>query len=147
MRLATGNHVNLTVTDLEHSVRWYGRVFGLVEMADETIVTPATESAIRYRSLFDPATMSYVVGLIEHPDGDSSRFDERRTGLDHFALHVPDPQDLEDWAHHLDELGIEHSGVKHAPYEDAITLRDPDNIQLEICWPNTAWWAKHLGSA
>lgn len=144
MRLARSNHVNLTVTDLERSVNWYCEVLGLIVAADETTVEPATDAAIRYRSLFDPETMSYVVGLIQHPDGDGSRFDERRTGLDHFAVHVPEATDLEDWARHLDEVGIEHSGIKRAPYEDVITLRDPDDIQLEICWPNTPWWTQHL---
>jgi hypothetical protein len=62
--------------------------------------------------------------------------------LDHLALHVPE----QDWARHLDELGIEHFGVKRVPYEDVITLRDP-HIQLEICWPNTDWWARQLSSA
>lgn len=146
MRLAQGNHVNLTVTDLDRSVAWYRRVFGLVDVADESTVTPAADTPIRYRSLFDPRTSSYVVGLIEHPDGDRGPFDERRPGLDHLAFHVPEPGDLHDWARHLDDLGVEHSGIKHAPYEDVITLRDPDGIQLEVCWPNTAWWARHLSS-
>ena len=48
--------------------------------------------------------------------------------MDHLALHVPEQLELEDWARHLDELGIEHSGVKRVPYEDVITLRDPHNI-------------------
>ena len=147
MRLARGNHVNLSVTDLDRSLDWYCRVFGLVSAADESVVSPATDSPIRYQSLFDPNTMAYVVGLIEHPDGDRQPFDERRPGLDHLAVHVPEQLDLEDWARHLDELGIEHSGIKHVPYEDVITLRDPDNIQLEICWPNTDWWAKQLSAA
>jgi glyoxylase I family protein len=90
--------------------------------------------------------MAYVVGSIQHPGEDRQPFDERRPGLDHLALHVPEQLELEDWARHLDELGIEHSGVKRVPYEDVITLRDP-HIQLEICWPNTDWWARQLSSA
>lgn len=144
MRLAASNHVNLTVTDLDRSVDWYCRVFGLFVGADETVVAPATAVPLRYRSLFDPNGMTYVVGLIEHPDGDGRAFDERRTGLDHFALHVPAREDLDDWVRHLDDLGVAHSGIKRVPYEDVITLRDPDNIQLEICWPNAGWWATRL---
>lgn len=146
MRLAASNHVNLTVTDLDRSVDWYCRVLGLFVAADEKLVSPATDKPLRYRSLFDPKGITYVVGLIEHPDGDGRPFDERRTGLDHFAVHVPERDDLDDWVRHLEELGIKHSGITQMPYEDAITLRDPDNIQLEICWPNTAWWASQLSS-
>lgn len=140
MELARSNHVNLTVSRLDRSVAWYCEVFELVVVGDEQRCAPATDVPLRYRALFHRATTSYVVGLIEHPDGEGSTFDERRTGLDHFALHVPERADLRDWAHHLDRLEVEHSGIKQAPYEDAITLRDPDNIQLEICWPNVAFW-------
>jgi glyoxylase I family protein len=146
MRLAASSHVNLTVTDLDRSVDWYCRVFGLVVAADEKLARPATDKQVRYRSLFDSTRRTYVVGLIEHPDGDGCPFDERRTGLDHFAVHVPERGDLDDWVRHLEEQGVEHSGIKQTPYEDAITLRDPDNIQLEICWPNTGWWVNQLSS-
>ena len=36
-----------------------------------------------------------------------------------------------------DRLGIPHTGVKEPAYSRAamVTLRDPDNIQLELYWP------------
>lgn len=88
----------------------------------------------------------YVVGLIEHPDAIEGRFDERRIGLDHLAFHVPEQADLVDWVDHLDRLAVEHSGITQTHYEDAVTLRDPDGIQLELCWVNLAWWSAHLAS-
>lgn len=142
--LAGTNHVNLTVTDLDRSTTWYEEVFGIVVVSDEEMCPPATDSPIRYRSLFDLESMSYVVGLIEHPDGEPGRFDERRAGLDHFAVHVTDSEDLLWWVEHLDALAIEHSGIKRFEYEDAITFRDPDNIQLEVCWPKMSFWAAKL---
>jgi glyoxylase I family protein len=144
MGLTGTNHVNLTVTDLERSVSWYERVFDLVAVTDESECPPVTSSPIRYRSLFDPVTMSYVVGLIEHPDGDGTRFDERRTGLDHLGWHVDDPSELEGWVRRLDELGIEHSGIKTLDYADVISFRDPDNIQLELSCPNLAFWGPRV---
>lgn len=144
MGLSGTNHINLTVSDLERSVAWYEDVFGVVAIGNETICPPATSSPIRYRSLFDLRSMSYVVGLVEHPDGEGVRFDERRPGLDHFAVHVESRDELQDWVRRLDELGIEHSGVKSYDYEDSITLRDPDNIQLEVSWPNLEFWGSRL---
>ena len=32
----------------------------------------------------------------------------------------------------LDEVGVEHSGLKDVPYGTVLTFRDPDNIQLEF---------------
>jgi hypothetical protein len=53
-----GNHVNLSVTDLDRSTEWYCRVFGLVVVGDETTVPAATDQPLRYRSLMDPTTFS-----------------------------------------------------------------------------------------
>lgn len=144
MALSGTNHVNLTVSDLDRSVKWYEEVFEVVAVGDETTCPPATSKPLRYRSLFDLRSMAYVVGLIEHPDGERERFDERRTGLDHFAVHVAERDDLSAWVARLDALGIEHSGIKSFDYEDAVTFRDPDNIQLEVCWPNVSFWAMKL---
>ena len=39
---------------------------------------------------------------------------------------------LEEWANHLDQLGIHHSGIKEENGGPLITLRDLDNIQVEV---------------
>jgi glyoxylase I family protein len=44
-------------------------------------------------------------------------------------------EELEAWTAWLDELGIEHSGIRTGdePYPYAtVVFRDPDNIQLEL---------------
>ena len=143
----SGNHVNLSVSDLDRSVAWYTRVFGLVVMGDERSVVPASQEPMRYRSLGSLDSMSYVIGLIEHSRRSSEPFDEHRPGLDHVALHVPSSDDLLEWAAHLDALDVEHSGVKPADYASCITLRDPDGIQLELFWANMEFWAQLFISA
>lgn len=69
----------------------------------------------------------------------SDRFDERRIGLDHVEFLVPSRTALDDWAEHLDRIGVVHSGIKEPEYGSAamVTLRDPDNIQLEFYWPGS----------
>ena len=60
-----------------------------------------------------------------------------QTGLDHISSGVAERTDLDAWAAWLDELGIEHSGVidtdNPIPYS-VVVFRDPDNIQLELCY-------------
>ena len=57
--------------------------------------------------------------------------------LDHISFGVAEHADLDAWASWLDELGIEHSGVidtdNPIPYS-VVVFRDPDNIQLELCY-------------
>jgi len=144
--LRASNHIILTVTDIERSAEWYQRVFVADIVADEKTNPAAASRPVRYRALFQIETMTNVVGLLEHSDGDHSQFDERRVGLDHFGLHVLDRSDLNDWVSHLDQLGIPHSGIKSVEYADIITFRDPDNIQLEICWPNPEFWTRRFTS-
>ncbi len=72
------------------------------------------------------------MGLMCHEDRAGDRFDERSVGLDHFALAVRDRATLEEWVRHLDQLGVAHSGIKDENGGPLITLRDPDNIQVEL---------------
>ena len=72
--------------------------------------------------------------------GSQDAADELRAGLDHYALHVPELADLDEWAAHLDALEVPHSGIKRTDYAARITLRDPDNIQLELDWPKLNFW-------
>ena len=50
---------------------------------------------------------------------------------------VASREEIAAWAARLDELGIEHTGVRdeQAPFTFAtLVFRDPDNIQLEFIW-------------
>jgi catechol-2,3-dioxygenase len=77
-----------------------------------------------------------LVGLHQHatpaPQGD---FSEYRVGLDHVAFGCANRAELEAWARRLDELGIEHGGIKDAAYGSGVSFRDPDNIALEFFAP------------
>lgn len=118
-------HIDFTVTDLERSVRWWEEVMGfkLVHKSERPELTVVN---VYHRK------SGIAVGLITHTKPASDRFDERAVGLDHFALRVPDRAGLDAWAKHLDDLGIEHSGVQAENGGPLIVFRDPDNIQLEL---------------
>lgn len=146
-RLAGGSHVNLTVSDLEASTEWYCRVLRLSPVSDHETIGPPYFTDVLYRGLFDLTTASYVVGLIQHRDPITGSFDARRVGLDHFGLQVASRADLEDWTRHLEEQGVEHSGVVSAPYADVVNFRDPDGIALELSAIKVEFWSALVSQA
>ncbi|WP_063843155.1 VOC family protein [Sphaerimonospora mesophila] len=141
-RLDGATHINLTVTDLDISAEWYGRVFEMVQVND---VTPPG-SGFRFRTLVHPASFASVVLGRPEEGAAGGTFDERRIGLHHFAYHVPERADLDLWADHLDAVGVGHSGITTSAHEagSQIWLRDPDDIWLELYWVNRDFFAGRL---
>jgi catechol 2,3-dioxygenase-like lactoylglutathione lyase family enzyme len=123
--------VNLTVSDPSHSAWWYSQLLGLNQLYDFT----GHDGRMRYISLIDPSSQ-LVLCFVGHQANSGERFSELRTGLDHLEFLVARRQDLNEWADRLDQLGIQHSGVKEPEHTKnaMLTFRDPDNIQLEFFW-------------
>lgn len=124
------HHVNLSVTDLDRSAQWYGELFGLHELARMSADDGSWSKVI----LRHPSGL--LIGLTNHARNDSEPFIEWRTGFDHVALTVHSGEELHSWERRLDDRGIERSEVKETPLGRLITLRDPDNIQLELYAPH-----------
>ncbi|MCH9816525.1 MAG: VOC family protein [Actinomycetia bacterium] len=121
-------HVALTVSDLSVSAPWYGRLFGLEPALDEDV------EGFHHTVFMLPAGQG--IGLHQFvSQGTGGSFSEFRAGLDHVAFGVAERAELEEWARHLDELGIEHGGIVDAPYGSGLSFRDPDNIALEFFAP------------
>jgi catechol 2,3-dioxygenase-like lactoylglutathione lyase family enzyme len=126
-------HIDLTVTDLERSIRWWEEVMGFKLVNDPVEMPGYTVCNVVHPSSFLPdGPPPFAIGLMAHSNPVSDRFDERAVGLDHFAMRVPDRAALEAWAKHLDDLGITHSGVQEENGGPLIVFRDPDNIQFEL---------------
>jgi glyoxylase I family protein len=121
------HHVALTVRDLEASSPWYERVFDLETVMDE----PGEQRAARVYRLAGTSTW---LGLVQHQANDGSPFSPTRTGLDHLAVAVESRDAVDEWAAHLDALGIEHSGAIDVPPGAILNFPDPDGIQLSIFW-------------
>jgi glyoxylase I family protein len=145
-RLGQRHHTILTVSDLDRSTEWYCRTFGLTVVSTHLNVGPPYLHDNQYNGLFDLSSLSYVVGLTQHAEPVAGAFDPRRTGLDHFGLEVPDLTALQEWVRHLDDLGIEHSGIVSAPYIDVVNLRDPDGIAIELAVLNMDFWIPLVSS-
>ncbi|MBB6347800.1 VOC family protein [Nonomuraea muscovyensis] len=140
-RLDGSTHINLTVTDLERSTEWYARVFGFVVVND---VAPP-DYDFRFRTLVHPQSFASVV-LGQPAGAGPDVFDEHRVGLHHLGYHVPERADLDEWAAHLDGIGVEHSGITVSNHEAGaqVWLRDPDNIWIEFYWVNRSFFADRL---
>lgn len=122
-------HVAITVTDLPASTEWYARLFDAEPVLDED-----EESGTFHHTVFALGGGALFGLHTHHGAAASGSFDEHRTGLDHIAFAVG-RDELDGWLTRLDELGVEHSGVKRAHYGSGISFRDPDNIALEFFAP------------
>jgi glyoxylase I family protein len=124
----------LSVREAGSSARWYVEVLGF-ELQHEFV---GPDGRVHDAYLVQPDS-GIELCLVGHPANDGEPFSELRTGLDHLEFLVDERRDLQAWVERLDELGVAHSGLKVAPASRnaMVTVRDPDNIQLELFWKAT----------
>jgi glyoxylase I family protein len=132
------HHIALTVTDVDASVRWYERVFGIAFQME------APHPGGTGKVLADEERQLAIV-LHRHDANEGEGFAETRTGLDHVGLMVAKRKELEAWQVHLEKHGVKRSTgadrpltqspIADEPYGSVLVFRDPDNIQLELFAP------------
>jgi catechol 2,3-dioxygenase len=112
--------VALTVSDLDRSRAFYGRVLGLSASprADGSLVLSAAAAG--------PALLTL------HEDRDAAPFDPRGAGLFHFALLVPTRADLATVLARIAGARWPLSGASDHLVSEALYLRDPDGNGIEI---------------
>jgi glyoxylase I family protein len=120
------SHVQLLVSDVGASARWYSAVLGLVPLADDPDIGYV---ALQHRG------GKFVVVLTRAPAPRSASAGPVGGALDHLALAVPDGAALEAWAAHLTEVGIDHAGVVLEGGHPSLQLRDPDGVAIELVAP------------
>jgi catechol-2,3-dioxygenase len=118
------HHISLTVQDLGRSVPWYRGTL------DFDVVGEDEHQGGRTVVLADASGLTVL--LQEHKAHEGSTFSEFRPGLDHLAFRVGDRRELERWRDRLEDLGVEHSGIRDDVYGSVLVFRDPDRIQLEL---------------
>jgi catechol-2,3-dioxygenase len=120
------SHVQLQVSDVNASARWYRAALGLGVFAEDP--------GIGYVALHHREAKVVVV-LTAGPGPRSSSEDPADQALDHLAFAVPDGGSLRAWAEHLTEVGIDHAGVVMENGHPSLQLRDPDGIAIELVAP------------
>jgi catechol 2,3-dioxygenase-like lactoylglutathione lyase family enzyme len=86
-RITGIHHVSATVTDVEASVAWYQRLFGM-DRIPFTFRHYGQEDTGYGVMLLDPRS-GIGIGLDFHQANRGETFDECRTGLDHLSFGVP----------------------------------------------------------
>ena len=120
------HHLSLSVTDLGKSTEWYQQVLGLEVSAE------IDGEGFRRTRLRAPGS-GVTLTLTRHDQQSGETFDERRPGMDHVALQVGSAEQVRTLKDRFAQLGVNHSEVKAGSGGTAmITLRDPDNIQVEV---------------
>ncbi|WP_433063278.1 VOC family protein [Dactylosporangium sp. CS-033363] len=123
LELAGVHHVKIPVTDLDRSLDWYRRVFGLrpaMEFRD-------ADGVVRGLVCEAPGLGPTSVGLRVNPAAA-----EGCAGFDPVSFAVRGRADLEAWAAHLDGLGVEHSPVIEASIGWLLVFADPDGLALHL---------------
>jgi glyoxylase I family protein len=132
------SHVELTVTDCAKSAAWYHEVLGF------RLMKHTQDESLEVYAMRHPS--GATVDVMTHHETPNERFDERRVGLDHLSFQVRDRAEIESWVEHLDQHGVEHTGIIDAEFGATVVFRDPDNIQLELfVHPTSEQLAELLG--
>jgi len=120
------SHVQLLVSDVVASARWYTVALGLVPFAEGLDIGYV---ALQHRAARIVVVLTHGAGAGDRSPGPAG------PALDHLAFAVPDGDSLGAWAEHLTETGIDHAGVVLENGHPSLQLRDPDGIAIELVAP------------
>ena len=121
--------VRLHVSDLERSLDYYQRVLGL-----RPVESDARSATVGARGSNAPLI------VLEESAGTAAVPARGRLGLYHFAILLPDRASLGRFVRHLSEIH-EHAGAADHHVSEAVYLRDPDGLGIEVYAdrPRSVW--------
>ena len=122
----TMGELHLTVAELGRSVSYYGQAVGL-ELLDRG--AGEARLGVADRTLLVLTEEAGALPAAGH------------TGLYHFALLLPEREDLARWLAHAARDGVPLAGLSDHFVSEALYLSDPDGHGIEIYWdrPREVW--------
>lgn len=127
MALSGVSHVAITVSALDRSKEWYGRVLGWRPVFD------GTGEGVEFCVGSLPGGL--MLGLREYAAGTRDVFDPTRIGMDHLALSVDSADELPDWEQRFRDLGVTYDATQNTPLGAVLNFKDPDGVALELFAP------------
>jgi len=129
-RIAGMNHVGISVTNLERSIRFYCDVLGAAMVRQPY----GGERAAFSGRMAILALGSHVLDLFEHSANHGERFEPARTGLDHIGLTANSSDELHAWAGWLESCDVACSPIREVENNMGalFDFADPDGIQWEF---------------
>lgn len=127
------SHIDLTVSDLDRSERFYAELLGATRVLDGRNDDHHFDS----RYLLHAESL-LIIGLVAHDDVGAAAFNPRTVGLDHLSFNVASREELDAWQARLAELDISHSPITDHDMWDVLVLEDPDGIALEFFYMKPA---------
>lgn len=124
MQLQGIAHVAVTVTDLERSKEWYGRVLGWEP------VMQGEGDGVRFSVGTVPGAP--LLGLRQYDDTSGADFNPRQPGMDHLAFEAATADGVREWEQRFAELEVPYTPMQETPYGYVLNFKDPDGIALEI---------------
>lgn len=115
------DHVSFSVTDLDRSERFYTDVFDLVRLLD-----------VGYGRILVHRQTGFMFAIVVHEGAERLPFTELKTGLDHLGFVAASRDELVEWEHKLESLGVSYTPIRDMEFGYHLNFRDPDNIALEI---------------
>jgi catechol 2,3-dioxygenase-like lactoylglutathione lyase family enzyme len=124
------HHITLSVSDIASSVEWFQNVLGSADIVEREF-----EDFSRTRMTW-PELDDLRIAVMTHKAMDrSSTFSHLQPGLDHLGFECKTPEEVNEWASKLDDLGYTRGPVEDVPYAVYVTARTPDNIPIEFFFP------------
>ena len=131
------HHLRLTVTDIARSKAFYTTLFGREPVIDFSTVVDEPGVREDRTKFYGGVVFSFgdqILGLRPVAEAGDT-FSSTRVGLDHVGLLVDTRDDLDRAAERLSADGVPHGELQDLGSMVILSLQDPDDINLELCWP------------
>jgi glyoxylase I family protein len=113
------SHIQLLVSDVLRSVRWYEDTLGLKAVGGSPEIGHVAMGGGRFVVVLTPRNQAADPGVAP-------------AMIDHLAFGVKTLEGLSTWAQTLTESGVTHSGLVVSGEGTSVHLLDPDGLAIEL---------------